>query len=115
MSITSLSAASGPSQAAEEVFSFLNRHLLNRRGRSLLSTFIHNRLHNSVQTSQCICLDPLYLISRKQPTFLLAKRTKQPTPFTVLSMGAQPILVVPSVFLSDQQARGLHTQHSNNP
>ena len=79
MSITDLSAAGGPSQAADEVFSFSQPASLEQAGRSLLSTFIHNRLHNSVQTSQCIRLDPLYLLSREQPTFLPTKRTKQLT------------------------------------
>ncbi|KAM1414863.1 hypothetical protein ACFX2I_006581 [Malus domestica] len=88
MSITGLSAVGGPSQAAEEVFSFLNRHILSKQGRSLLSTFIHNRLHDSVHTSQCICLDPLYLLTLEQPIILRAKRTKQPMPFTVLSREA---------------------------
>ncbi|KAM1175376.1 hypothetical protein ACFX19_028387 [Malus domestica] len=47
-------------------------------------------LHNSNQTSQYIRLDPLYLIFREQSTLLPAKRTKQPTPFMVLSKGDQP-------------------------
>ncbi|KAM1570783.1 hypothetical protein ACFX10_035743 [Malus domestica] len=63
---------------------------MSRRGRSLLSIFIHSKLYDSDQTSQCIRLDPLYLIFPEQPTFLSAKRTKQPTTFMVLSMGAQP-------------------------
>ncbi|KAM1143075.1 hypothetical protein ACFX2B_031640 [Malus domestica] len=69
---------------------FLNWHLMSRRGRSLLSIFIHSKLHDSDQTSQCIRLDPLYLLFLEQPTFLSAKRTKQPTTFMVLSRGAQP-------------------------
>ncbi|KAM1121577.1 hypothetical protein ACFX19_003283 [Malus domestica] len=63
---------------------------MSRRGRSLLSIFIHSKLHDSDQTSQCIRLDPLYLIFLEQPTFLSAKKTKQPTTFMVLSRGAQP-------------------------
>ncbi|KAM1317990.1 hypothetical protein ACFX2H_003173 [Malus domestica] len=100
MSIIGLSAASGSSYAAEKVFRFLNWHLFSRRGRSLLSTFIHNRLHDNVQTSQCIHLNPFYLFSRKQLTFLRANRTKQSTPITVLNRGAQPILAFPSFFFS---------------
>ncbi|KAM3013875.1 hypothetical protein FF2_026668 [Malus domestica] len=69
---------------------FLNWHLMSRRGRSLLSIFIHSKLHDSDQTSQCIRLDPLYLLFLEQPTFLSVKRTKQPTTFMVLSRGAQP-------------------------
>ena len=64
-----------------------------RRGRSLLSIFIHSKLHDSDQTSQCIRLDPLYLIFLEQPTFLSAKKTKQPTTFMVLSRGAQPSIL----------------------
>ena len=94
MSITGLSAAGGPSQAADEVFSFSQPTSLEQAGRSLLSTFIHNRLHDSVQTSQCIRLDPLYLSILGAAHFSLpAKRTKQPTPFTVLSRGAQPSIL----------------------
>ena len=93
MSITGLLAAGGPSQAAEEVFKFSQLASLEQAGRSLISTFIHNRLHNNVQTSQCIRLDPLYLPSREEPTFLPTKRTKQLTPFMVLSRGAQPSIL----------------------
>ncbi|KAM1225199.1 hypothetical protein ACFX2G_044944 [Malus domestica] len=63
---------------------------MSRRGRSLLSIFIHSKLHDSDQTSQCIRLDPLYLIFLEQPTFLSAKKTKQQPTFMVLSRGAQP-------------------------
>ncbi|KAM1111652.1 hypothetical protein ACFX2I_044638 [Malus domestica] len=63
---------------------------MSRRGRSLLSIFIHSKLHDSDRTSQCIRLDPLYLLFLEQPTFLSAKRTKQPTTFMVISRGAQP-------------------------
>ncbi|KAM1111313.1 hypothetical protein ACFX19_010595 [Malus domestica] len=63
---------------------------MSRWGRSLLSIFIHSKLHDSDQMSQCIRLDPLYLLFPEQPTFLSAKRTKQPTTFMVLSRGAQP-------------------------
>ncbi|KAM2382834.1 hypothetical protein ACFXTH_040460 [Malus domestica] len=77
---------------------FLNRHLLSRRGRSLLSTFIHSRPYDNIQMSQCICLDPLYLFSKEQLTFLLAKRIKQPTSFIILNKGAQPIPAFPSFF-----------------
>ena len=72
---------------------FLNQHLLSKRGRYLFSTFIHSRLHNSDQTSQCIHLDLLYLLFREQPIFLSAKRTKQPMPFTILSREAQPSIL----------------------
>ncbi|KAM1236763.1 hypothetical protein ACFX2G_038583 [Malus domestica] len=77
---------------------FLNRYFLNIWGRSLLSIFIHNRLHNNDQMSQGIRLDPLYLLKREQPTFFPTKRTKQPTSFMVLSREAQPILAFPSFF-----------------
>ncbi|KAM1018800.1 hypothetical protein ACFX2C_040379 [Malus domestica] len=93
MSITGLSVADGPSQAAEEVFSFSQLASLELAGRYLVSTFIHNRLHNNVQTSQCIHPDPLYFFSREQATFLPTKRTKQLTPFMVLSKGAQPSIL----------------------
>ena len=59
----------------------------------ILSIYYDNRLHNSIQTSQYICFDPLYLLSQEQPTFLPTKKTKQLTPFVVLSRGAQPSIL----------------------
>ena len=72
---------------------FPNRHLLSRREDLFFPPSFIIGYITAFRQANASALILFTSISREQPTFLPTKKTKQQTPFTVLSKGAQPSIL----------------------